>query len=92
MRRLQKGVKRAAEIFSFYPLEDDGLVDAPLLEGVVPAGGASDALVRELERRVGGWMSEKCVKEDLGGKTFGEMSVSGGSWQEGLKEPRKFVC
>jgi len=83
--RLQEGGKRAAAIYSFYPLNDNSMTDAPLLDGASVNGGGAANFIRELELRMDGQRASECV-EELGGVDFRDVP------SDELKIPRTFVC
>jgi hypothetical protein len=62
MKRLQKGVKQAGDLYSFYRRGAD-LSDNPLRDGILPDGGAAHALVAALTARIGGNRWLECEKE-----------------------------
>ncbi|KAL3786112.1 hypothetical protein HJC23_003229 [Cyclotella cryptica] len=65
LERLQRGVKKAADLYSFYRRtgSEQDMPDNPLREGILPDGGAAHALVDALAARVGGERWVQCEKE-----------------------------
>jgi Exostosin family len=63
IRRLQAGVRRTSDLYSWYRRRDD-LPDHPLRAGTMPDGGAARHLVKMLEARAPGTLWSAC-KEDL---------------------------
>jgi hypothetical protein len=62
IERLQKGVKHAADLYSFYR-RDSGITDNPLRDGILPDGGAAHALLKALAARIGGKRWLRCEQE-----------------------------
>jgi hypothetical protein len=62
IERLQKGVKHAADLYSFYR-RDSGISDNPLRDGILPDGGAAHALLKALAARIGGKRWLQCEQE-----------------------------
>jgi hypothetical protein len=80
IERLRKGLKVAAERYSYYPPLAT-LVENPLRDDVLPTGGAARALVVALEERAGGAKWPACQ---------GELEQAR---RDGPKpEPDQFVC
>ncbi|KAL7515765.1 hypothetical protein ACHAWX_000841 [Stephanocyclus meneghinianus] len=65
LERLQRGVAKAADLYSFYRRtgSEEDTPDNPLREGILPDGGAAHALLDALADRVGGTRWLQCEKE-----------------------------
>ena len=66
IERLRRALRDAKDLYSFYEHKvglEDGVADNPLMEGVLPAGGASRELVRALEKRARGVRWGPCEEE-----------------------------
>ena len=74
LERLRRGVAHAAYTYSYYRKRPD-LPDNPLLEGVLPDGGAAHMLVRALEERSSGALWGACESE-LKGKDISKDNVN----------------
>ena len=74
LERLRRGVAKAAYTYSYYRKRPD-LPDNPLLEGVLPDGGAAHMLVRALEERSSGALWGACESE-LKGKDISKDKVN----------------
>jgi len=79
IERLLAGVEKAGKLFAYYK-EDKDMTETLLSDKYLPDGGASEAIVRELEKRVGGERWRACERE--------RSEVA----KEKVKEPNKFVC
>ena len=62
MERLQRGVEKAADLYSFYR-KDRNFPDNPLRTGKLPDGGAAHALVQALADKVGRGKWLQCEQE-----------------------------
>ena len=62
MQRLQNGVAKARDLYSFYSRSQE-MPNNPLREGVLPDGGAAHALVDALASRIGGERWTQCEEE-----------------------------
>eukprot|EP00566_Odontella_aurita_P005885 CAMPEP_0113542308 /NCGR_PEP_ID=MMETSP0015_2-20120614/9533_1 /TAXON_ID=2838 /ORGANISM="Odontella" /LENGTH=558 /DNA_ID=CAMNT_0000442347 /DNA_START=122 /DNA_END=1798 /DNA_ORIENTATION=- /assembly_acc=CAM_ASM_000160 len=61
--RLRKGVKAAADFYSFYRRSEGKFPDNPLQEGILPDGGGAHEIVKELEKRAWGQRWAACEAE-----------------------------
>ena len=62
LERLQNGVKKAGDLYSFYRRDTD-VPDNPLRAGILPDGGAVHALLNALASRAGGSRWSGCENE-----------------------------
>ena len=76
--RLREGLKEVSKLYSYWSKESFNQSKNPLLEGILPDGGASMAIVKLLGERAGGSMWPDCQEE------LEESMVE--------KEPNEFKC
>jgi hypothetical protein len=62
IQRLRRGVEKAADTYAYYRRRED-LPDNPMVEGVLPDGGAAHALIAALSERSSGALWPACQEE-----------------------------
>lgn len=80
IQRLREGGARASDMYAYYARRKS-LPDNPLQEGILPDGGAAQALVGALAERVNGALWLACEKE------LQELTAGGR-----IDDPKKFIC